>query len=370
MINLSEPLVGDAEKQALCAVIDSRWLTMGERVTAFEAAFAALHGLPAAVAVNSCTAGLHLCLLATGIGPGDEVLVPALTFVATVNAVRYVGATPVFVDIESETRPHLALRDAEQKLTVRTRAVMVMHYGGYLVDLPAWRRFADERGLVLIEDAAHAPGVGQVGQVGDATAFSFFSNKNMCTAEGGMVVAPDPAVLERMRGLRAHGMTTNTLDRHRGHANSYDVLHLGFNYRMDELRAAIGLVQLERLLDWNARRRALSERYRDGFAAECPEVIVPFDCEWSTAAHLLPVLLPPGTDRDALMANLRAASVQSSIHYPPVHRFSYYRELYPGIALPLTERYHTRALSLPLHPALSDTDVDTVVETLRRQLAA
>jgi dTDP-4-amino-4,6-dideoxygalactose transaminase len=365
MINLSEPQVGEEEKQALCSVIDSGWLTMGERVTEFEDAFARLHRMPAAVAVNSCTAGLHLCLLANNIGQGDEVLVPSLTFVATVNAVLYVGATPVFVDIESEESPHISLQDAKEKMTSRTKAAIVMHYAGYLVDLPAWRKFADENSLILIEDAAHAPAVGEVGRVGDATAFSFFSNKNMSTAEGGMVLARDPAVLERAKNLRSHGMTTNTLDRHRGHANSYDVMRLGFNYRMDELRAAIGLVQLAKLPDWNARRRQLSELYRELFTARCPEVVIPFTRGQETAAHLLPVLLPFGVNRDQLMDGLRSAGVQSSIHYPPVHRFSYYRELFPQVSLPNTENYHARELSLPIHPALKESEVEIVVDTIK-----
>jgi dTDP-4-amino-4,6-dideoxygalactose transaminase len=365
MINLSEPQVGEEEKQALSSVIDNGWLTMGERVTEFEDAFARLHSMPAAIAVNSCTAGLHLCLLANGIGSGDEVLVPSLTFVATVNAVLYVGAAPVFVDIESEERPHISLQDAKEKMTSRTKAVIVMHYAGYLVDLTAWRKFADENSLKLIEDAAHSPAVGEVGQVGDASAFSFFSNKNMSTAEGGMVLARDPSVLDRAKSLRSHGMTTNTLDRHRGHANSYDVMRLGFNYRMDELRAAIGLVQLAKLPGWNARRRHLSELYRELFAVRCPEVVIPFVRGQETAAHLLPVLLPSGVNRDQLMSGLRSAGVQSSIHYPPVHRFSYYRGLFPEVSLPNTENYHARELSLPIHPALKESEVEVVVDTLK-----
>ena len=189
MISLSTPILGEEEKRALCEVIDSGWLTMGDRVAAFEKAFADLHGVDDAVAVNSCTAALHLSLKALGIGPSDEVLVPSLTFVATANAVLYVGATPVFVDIDAIDIPHISIDDAKSKLTGRTKAVIVMHYGGYLVDLKAWRAFADDNDLLLIEDAAHAPAVGAVGRFSDAASFSFFSNKNMSTAEGGMVLA-------------------------------------------------------------------------------------------------------------------------------------------------------------------------------------
>ena len=366
MISLSDPILGEEEKRALCEVIDSGWLTMGERVAAFEKAFAKLHGVDDAVAVNSCTAALHLLLKALDIGPGDEVMVPSLTFVATVNAVLYVGATPVFVDIQDVGMPHISLEDAKTKCTPKTKAVIVMHYGGYLVDLPAWRTFSDENGLILVEDAAHAPAAGAVGHWSDVSAFSFFSNKNMSTAEGGMILARNASVLQRMRRLRAHGMTTDTLTRHRGHAYSYDVRMLGYNYRMDELRAAIGLVQLARLRHWNDRRKDLSNSYRQILAAQIPKVVVPFTQTHETAAHLMPVLLPAGVDRQGIMDHLRDDGIQSSIHYPPIHHFSYYLEKFPGVRLPRTEEFCARELSLPLHPSLTENDVKRVVESLRK----
>lgn len=365
LISLAEPVLGEQEKQALCRVIDSGWLTMGEHVRAFERAFAELHRAQDAVAVSSCTTGLHLCLAALGIGQGDEVLVPSLTFVATVNAVLYVGATPVFVDIEQEKLPHISLADAMAKCTTRTKAVIIMHYGGYAADLPAWRSFADAHQLRLIEDAAHAPAVTEVGRQSDASAFSFFSNKNMSTAEGGMVLARDESVLARVRHLRSHGMTTGTLDRDRGHAYSYDVTALGYNYRMDELRAALGLAQLARLEQWNARRCELSNYYRDRLAEELSDVVVPFGRAWETAAHLLPILLPKHADRARIMEELRQARIQSSIHYPPVHRFSYYRQRFPNVSLPNTESFSSRELTLPLHSSLCESNVARVVATLK-----
>lgn len=343
VISLSEPVLGSKEKQALCAVIDSGWLTMGEQVAAFEDAFATLQGMERAVAVNSCTAGLHVCLAALGIGPGDEVLVPSVTFVATVNAVLYVGADPVFVDIMRDDLPHMSLEDARAKRTPRTRAAIIMHYGGYLMDLPAWRSFCAEEDLVFVEDAAHAPGIDGVGRSSHAAVFSFFSNKNMCTAEGGMIIAEDPAVLDRVRSLRAHGMTTSTLDRHRGHAYSYDVQMLGYNYRMDELRAALGVSQLAHLKQWNERRRALSQHYRQCLSEQVPGVIVPFDSNWETAAHLLPVLLPEGADRHKIMAYLKQNGIQSSIHYPPAHLFSFYRQR-AHVHLPHSETFCAREI--------------------------
>jgi dTDP-4-amino-4,6-dideoxygalactose transaminase len=363
-ISLSIPLVGAEEKAALSEVIDSGWLSTGPKVEAFEAAFAALHGQKMGVALNSCTAALHLILRAFGIGPGDEVLVPAVTFVATANAILYVGATPVFVDIESPDNPLLSLDEAEAKCTPKTKAAIVMHYGGYAVDLPRWREFCDRQHIRLIEDAAHAPGLAGVARLSDASAFSFFANKNMSTAEGGMVLSPDEDVLGIVRRLRGHGMTTDTMVRHRGHAYSYDVTALGYNYRLDELRAAVGLVQLVHLPEWNAKRRDLSLAYRRRLTSEIPAVQVPFEETHPTTAHLMPILLPEGTRREEVMGGLRGAGIQSSIHYPPVHRFSYYRSLFPDTALPKTEEFCRRELSLPLHPGLTKEDIERVVARL------
>ena len=341
---------------------------MGSRVAEFEKAFAELHGMQDAVAVNSCTAGLHLCLKALDIEPGEEVLVPSLTFTATVNAVMYCDAKPVFVDIEDQDTPHISLADAEEKSSENTKAVIVMYYGGYLVDLKAWRGFADRHGLYLIEDAAHAPATGDVGRFSDAAAFSFFTNKNMTTSEGGMVLAKDSDVLQRMRSMRSHGMPTGTLDRHKGHAFSYDVTLLGYNYRMTELGATMGLVQLARLQEWNAYRKKLSDYYRVLLKEQISEITIPFRQAHETSAHIMPVL-PGNVDRQKVMQHLRDAGIQSSIHYPPVHRFSYYRECFPGISLPNTEHLCSRELTLPLHPGLTESDVDRVVFALKEAVS-
>ena len=364
-ISLSDPILGEKEKEALSTVIDSRWITMGDRVAAFESAFAKFHKVDNAVAVSSCTAGLHLCLAALNIGPGDEILVPSLTFVATVNAVIYVGATPIFVDIINEDTPHISIKDAKKKCTPRTKGVIVMHYGGYLVDLHEWRSFADAKGIFLIEDAAHAPGVENVGKWCDATVFSFFTNKNMTTAEGGMVTTRDPAISDYVRRMRSHGMTSLTLDRHCGHAYSYDVTVLGYNYRMDELRAAIGLVQLHQLKKWNKKRKELSTSYRTMLSNHIPDVIIPFTKDHETAAHLMPIILPAKIRRHELMHQLRDYGIQTSIHYPPVHHFSYYRNRFPGVSLIKTEGFCARELTLPLHASLKENDVENIVKSLQ-----
>lgn len=370
MLNLSEPVIGKEEQAAVCDVIRSGWLTMGERVSAFENAFAKLHGANGAVAVNSCTAALHLALAVNCVGPGDEVLVPSLTFIATVNAVLYVGAEPIFVDIEGIHRPHLSPTDAALKLSPRTKAVIVMHYGGYVADLPRWRSFCDAHQLVLIEDAAHAPAVAPVGRLSDASTFSFFGNKNMTTAEGGMLLARDPSHLKRAIQLRAHGMSTDTLTRHKGHAYTYQVDMLGYNYRMDELRAAIGLVQLAHLKQWNRKRTELSGIYRHLLQNELDQIRVPFNPADATAAHLMPVILPQWADRSKIMKSLRNDGIQSSIHYPPVHKFTFYQRRYPGISLLKTEQFCKRELSLPLHPAMDGDDVQRVVSSLKSAVSA
>ena len=369
MLLVGEPSLGEAEKAALAEVIDANWITMGDRVRAFEEAFAQEHGAADGAAVSSGTAGLHLALAALGVGPGDEVLVPSLSFVATANCVLYVGARPVFVDIDSFDEPLMSVAQAGRKCTGQTRAVIIMHYAGYLADRDAWRRFAETRGLWLIEDAAHAAGARGAGHFGDAAVFSFYGNKNMTTAEGGIVLARNAATLDRVKRMRSHGMTSGTRERLDARTPSYDVIMLGWNYRMDELRAAVGLVQLGSLGRWNRRRRDLVRSYRDALAQRCPEVRVPFaNDDRPSAYHFLPALLPEGTDRELVMGRMRAAGVQTTVHYPPIHRLSFYRDRGPSLRLPQTEAFAGRELTLPLHPKLEDSDVETVADALAAAL--
>lgn len=375
MLLVAEPILGADEKAALCDVIDGGWITMGDRVQAFEQAFATQHGVADSVAVSSCTAALHLILQAFGLGPGDEVLVPSLTFVATINAVLYTGASPVFVDIESLDRPLISLADAAAKRTAKTRAVIVMHYGGYVTNGDAWRDFATSHGLLLIEDAAHAAGAAHAGALGHAAAFSFYGNKNMTTAEGGMVTAVDETVLRNVRQMRGHGMTSGTFQRFSNRTVGYDVTMLGYNYRMDELRAAIGLAQLKNLLPWNAKRKALTALYVRSLKQRCPEVGLPFS-DWqdtsvqSSSHHIMAVVLPEGADRQHIIDHMREAGVQTSNHYPAAHQFSFYRTRFPSVRLPQTEQYAARQLTLPLHPRMNEGHVDQVVSALANAMAA
>jgi dTDP-4-amino-4,6-dideoxygalactose transaminase len=365
MLLVSEPVLGEDEKAALCAVIDSNWITMGSRVQALERAFATEHGMTEGVAVNSCTAGLHLALAILGIGPGDEVLVPSLSFVATANAVLYCGATPVFVDIGSLEVPLMSIEDAAARCTKRTKAVIVMHYAGYLVDADAWREFADQHELFLIEDSAHAVGAARSRIFGDVAVFSFYGNKNMTTAEGGMILGADETMMAQVRLGRAHGMTTSTVQRLNGQG-TYDVTMLGFNYRMSELNAALGLVQLGKLSGWNARRKALTLQYKELLTGSC--IGVPFATQSLSTHHIFPVLLPDSADRGLVIAALRQEGIQTSFHYPPIHLLSWYRDLNPGVHLPVTEGFASRELTLPLHPKMEDAQVEHVTRALLRTL--
>jgi dTDP-4-amino-4,6-dideoxygalactose transaminase len=368
MLRVAEANLGEDEKSALAEVVDSGWITMGDRVRAFERAFADEHGAADAVAVSSCTAGLHLAMQALGIGPGDEVLVPSLSFVATVNSVLYAGANPVFVDIEALDEPHICCADAAAKCTTRTKAVVVMHYAGYLVDGNIWRNFAQTRGLHLIEDAAHAAGLHRPTGFGDAAAFSFFGNKNITTGEGGMVIARNQDLLDQVRQMRTHGMTSLTLQRLHGRTLTYDVTTLGYNYRMDELRAAIGLVQLGKLKQWNEKRGNLSDSYRRLLGTYCPDLSVPFSTPRASSHHILPVILPAGVARQRVADRMRDAGIQTSVHYPPIHQFSWYRSHFPSVRLPNTEEFCRRELTLPLHPRLEERDVERVVCVLSEAL--
>jgi dTDP-4-amino-4,6-dideoxygalactose transaminase len=357
---------GPEEEQAVLDVLRSRWLTMGEVTGRFEAAFAESCGVRHAVAVSNGTVALHLACLGMGIQPGDEVIVPALTFVATAACVRYAGATPVFADIASESDMTLSPESVEALVTPRTRAIIVMHYAGYVCDMTAFRALAEKHNLKLIEDACHAPGAGRdgrrAGAWGDVAAFSFFSNKNLATGEGGMLTTDDDEVAARLRRLRSHGMTTLTWDRHRGHAWSYDVTDLGYNYRPGEILAALGLVQLSKLEASNQRRRELTAAYHELLAELVPQIGIPFaGKQEGSACHILPVLLPEGTHRPAFMDAMKARGIQTSIHYPPIPEFSAYRAA-SGVlgSLPVTRAVAQREVTLPLYAHMTFEQVREV----------
>ena len=371
-IPLSDIDFGPEETAAVLSVLESRWLTMGGVTQAFENEFLTYVGVKHALAVTNCTAALHMACLAIGLVPGDEVILPALTFVATANAVRYTGATPVFADITGENNLNISPESIEQCITPKTRAIIVVHYGGYPCDMPRIMEIAKKHNLFVIEDDAHAIGSEldgiKLGNWGDISCFSFFSNKNMTTGEGGMITAKDDAIAEKLRLFRSHGMTSMTWDRHKGHAWSYDVVELGYNYRIDEIRAALGRVQLGKLDANNVRRRSLVQQYREALQELTPKITVPFENHPGTsAAHIMPILLPAGTDRTRFMENMKAQGIQTSIHYPPVHHFTAYQKIVNPI-LPITEDVVEREVTLPLYPSMSNEDVVLVAKAIMQAL--
>jgi dTDP-4-amino-4,6-dideoxygalactose transaminase len=369
-VPLSDVATDEELVRAAADTVESGWWSMGPRVAEFEQSFGDLTGSKHALAVANGTAALHLALLAVECGPGDEVIVPSLNFVAAANTIVHTGATPVFVDIARDDDLNMDPADVEAALTPQTKAIVVLHYGGYASDMDALSRIASDHDVTLVEDAAHAPGASwngrKCGTIGAVGCFSFFSNKNLPVGEGGMIVTDDDGLKERLRLLRSHGMTTLTWDRHRGHAHSYDVITQGFNYRLDEIRAALGLVQLRRLPEENAGRARVSARYREALHGTAG-ITMPFpdpEAQERSSHHLAVVLLPEGTDRIAVRERLTEKRIQTSVHYPPIHCFSAYAELGARRRLPRTDAVADRVLTLPLYAALTDDQVDTVVREL------
>jgi dTDP-4-amino-4,6-dideoxygalactose transaminase len=372
---LSDVDFDGAEEAAVVSVIRSKWLSMGPRTAEFEKRFAEHLGCQFALATSNCTTALHLAVLAAGVKPGDEVIVPSLSFVATANAVLYAGGTPVFADVCSLDRPLLSATEVAKKVTSRTRAIIPMHFAGYPCDMDALLEIARAHGLRVIEDDAHAVGSRYGGKacgtLGDVGCFSFFANKNLPAGEGGMITTNDPALFEHMKLRRSHGMTTLSWDRLKGHSFSYDVVDMGFNFRMPELTAAVALSQLEKLDRHNAERDRVFAEYVERLGAHA-KLTIPFAREPAPGArHIFPVLLGEGVDRKMVIQRLRDAGIQTSIHYPPIHRFSHYEKLRAGapVQLPVTEAYTARALTLPFHPGLTNDDVAVISDAVVTALA-
>jgi dTDP-4-amino-4,6-dideoxygalactose transaminase len=387
-VPLADIELGEEAIEAVTSVLRSNWLSMGPVAAEFERRFAEYLGVKYTFAVANGTAALHLAHLSLGVGLGDKIICPSLTFVATANAIRYTGATPIFADITSLDNLNISPEDIEAKVDENTKGICVVHYGGYPCDMEKITEIAKRHNLYVVEDAAHAPGAScwitdekashnkkrgekflkKCGSIGDIGCFSFFSNKNMTTGEGGMIVTNRDDLAERVKFLRSHGMTSLTWDRYKGHSFSYDVIDLGFNYRMDELRSALGLIQLKKLDKNNHKRNYISGSYRNKLSS-LNGIDIPFaNFEGKSSHHIFPILLPSNSYRNKLMAHLKTHGIQTSIHYPPIHLFSYYKRLCPYQRLSLTEEVAGRKLTLPLYPTMDKDNVDYVVETIRRYL--
>lgn len=375
-IPLFDLRLAEQEFEAVQAVLRSGWLTMGRVTEQFEQAFAEFIGTKYAFAVSNGTAALHLANLVVGIGAGDEVICPALTFITGANAILYTGAQPVFADITGVDDFNISPDDIEAHITERTKAIEIVHYGGYPCAMERITDIADRYNLFLIEDCAHAPGAEyggkKCGNLGDIGCFSFFSNKNMTTAEGGMITTNNDELAEKIRLMRSHGMTSQTLDRHYGRAFSYNVVELGYNYRIDEIRSALGIVQLEKLRDSEQSRRQLTEYYEHRLNA-IRGLTTPFQQTPGTSSyHIFPILLDDHVDRQEFMTFLKSKGIQTSIHYPPIHLFSYYQQHfgYSKNFLPVTETVAAREVTLPLYPGLTFEQIDYIVETIETAIRA
>ena len=357
------------EEEAVLATLRSRWISTGPRTVEFERLFAEALGARHAVAVANCTCALHLALQIVGIREADEVIVPSLTFVATANAVRYVRATPVFCDIRGPDDLNIDPEQIESLITEKTRAILVMHYGGFPCDMDRILELARKHRLRVVEDACHGPlseyRGRKLGTMGDIGCFSFFSNKNISTGEGGMLVTGDAEFAERARLLRSHGMTTLSYQRASGHSTRYDVIESGYNYRMDDIHAALGIVQLGKLRDDIGRRALVRDNYLEALA-DAHGIMVPFGRhEDMVSNYIFPVVLEraDAARRDAVRDTMHNRGIQTSIHYPAVHRFSGF-EPYRR-TLPKTERVSDSLVTLPMHGRLSADDVSRVAATLR-----
>jgi dTDP-4-amino-4,6-dideoxygalactose transaminase len=376
IVPLTNVTISEQDVEAVLDCLRSGWLTMGPRTASFERALEQWTGARNAVAVSSGTAALHLASLAAGLGPGDEVIVPAFTFVASAGGPRYTGARPIFCDVISPEEFNLDPADVERRITPRTKAVVAVHFCGYPARVTELAELCDAHGLTLIEDCAQAIGArvdeqgNQVGTTGALGAFSFFSKKQLCVGEGGMVSTADEALAERVRLLRSHAMTSSTWDRHRGHDPAYDIVDIGYNFRLDEPRAALGLSRLSRLRDSLEVRRAAVRAYRERLAG-IPGIELCFDEQAvERSSHFaFPVLLPDMRARDAFRESLRESGIQTT-WYPALHTLSAYRGEVPAGGLPNATAAGERHCALPLNATMTLEEVDTVVDAVRRALGA
>ena len=371
---LSDIDLGKEEEHEVLRVLRSRWLSTGPVTERFEKVFTEYLGGGYATAVSNGTAALHLALASLGIQKGDEVILPSLTFVATANAVLYVGARPVFADIVNTENLNISPEEIEKKISRKTKAIMVMHYGGYPCDMNAILGIAKRYGLYVIEDAAHAPGAGyrgkKCGLIGEVGCFSFFSNKNLVTGEGGMVVTRNKTLADRIQKMRSHGMETLSWDKYLGRISSYDIKGLGFNYRTTEIQSALGLVQLRKLDRNNRKRKRLVELYVDGLQ-KIEEISIPFSrLKGHPSYHLFPILVASHIDRNRVMESLKRFGIQTSVHYPSIHLFSIYRKKF-GFkvgTLPKTEDVSNREITLPLHPRMKAEDVKWIARKVKEAI--
>ncbi|MBB5868325.1 dTDP-4-amino-4,6-dideoxygalactose transaminase [Allocatelliglobosispora scoriae] len=374
-VPFAAPLIGAAEIEAVTAVLRSGWIGTGAVTADTEQRFADYLGAPHVLLLNSGTAALHLALLALGIGPGDEVIVPTVTFTATAATVLHAGAVPVLVDVEPDTL-RIDVEAVRRALTPRTRAVVAVHFAGRMADVRALRSLCDAHGLRLIEDSAHALPAERDGTVpggiADAAAFSFFVTKPLTSAEGGLLTMADGDAAARARVLSAHGIDRDAFARHSfGRSPHYDVVAPGLKYNMPDTASALLRCQLDQADAMRARRRDIATAYLAALADLPGLRLPPVDTPTDTSSwYLFVVQLGDGLDRDAVAAELHRHGVGTSVHFRPLHQFSYYRTEVASAAgeFPVADDAFTRVLSLPIFPGMSDEDIEHVATAVRAVL--
>ena len=358
----------EKEAQAAYDTIKSGWISTGPKNAELEQMFIDQWHVKYAVSMSNCTDSLHVCCMVCGFGLGDEVICPSLTFAASCNCIRYVGATPVFADIVGPEHINIDPKDIEAKITSRTKGIIVVHMAGFPADMDAIMDIAKKHNLKVIEDACHGPlseyKGKKLGTIGDCASFSFFSNKNISTGEGGMFITNNEEMAQKARLIRSHGMSTMSYQRASGHATEYDITCLGYNFRMDDIRAAIAIEQLKKLPGDLETRIAVRKRYVDRLTKN-PCIAVPFaDNTEFVSNYIFPIIILDSTkeERNALREFIHAAGIQTSVHYPAAHRFSTYKEL--AAVLPQTEYVTDNEVTLPMYAALSMEQVDFICDTV------
>lgn len=371
-IPLFDLTVGREEEQAVIETIRSNWISIGPKCTEFENLFSDMFKVDHALTLSNCTVALHLALKLIGVDQDDEVICPSLTFVATVNAIKYLNAKPVFADIHSLKEPVISSDTIRPLITSKTKAIMLMHYAGYCCDMDSIMGLAKEHNLKVIEDACHAPMSEykgkKLGTFGDIGCFSFFSNKNISTGEGGMMITNNKKYYERGKLLRSHGMTTLSYQRASGHAVSYDVVEPGYNYRMDDIRASIGIVQLKKL-EYDLKKRAQVRKWYIQNLKEIEKVLVPFEEHNQFSSNYIFPIVIEGINkiqRDNIRNLIHQSGIQTSMHYPPVHMFSSYKS---STKLNNTEKYGDQSITLPMYSALSESNVIRICDTIKEHLS-
>ncbi len=362
----------EREAKAAYDTIRSGWISTGPKCAELEELFAKMLGAKYAVSVTNCTDALHICCMLCGFGPGDEVICPSLTFAASANCIRYVGATPVFADIVGPEHINIDPVDIEKKITPKTKGIVVVHMAGYPAKMDEIMTIAKKHNLKVVEDACHGPlseyKGKKLGTIGDCSAFSFFSNKNISTGEGGMFVTNSEELAAKAKLLRSHGMTTMSYQRASGHATEYDIVELGYNFRMDDIRASIAIEQLKKLPEDLEKRITVRKRYIENLK-DSKGIVIPFaDCKEFTSNYIMPIVLKEGDKerRNSIREKIHEAGIQTSVHYPAIHKFSIYKDY--GAVLPQTEYVTEHEITLPMYAALTMEQVDFICDAVKKAI--